>query len=69
MPRRVQDIVPNGRRTIRDIPTHREEERPRTREKVEQIKIHKPAHDKVIGNLISLETETPQKAKRNKQKT
>lgn len=55
MPRRVQDIIPSGRRSIRDIPVREEETRTRKLpEKEVEIKIHKPSRDKVIGNLISI---------------
>lgn len=55
MPKRIQDIIPNNKRTIRDIPTQ-EKTRAHT-EKVHEkeftIKLHKPAKDKVVGSLIS----------------
>lgn len=70
MPRRVQDIIPNGRRSIRDIPLH-ESETPtrRSKEKEVAIKIHKPNRDKVVGNLISYEQQEPARKKHRRSGT
>jgi hypothetical protein len=70
MPRRVQDIIPSEKRSIRNIPLHNEESsrNSRSREKETEIRIHKPNSDRPVGNLISLEEklEVPEKKRRSK---
>ncbi len=67
MPRRVQDIIPSGKRSIRDI-TLEEGTREKTRsvqEKTTEIKIHKPKRDEPVGNVISFKQETPKKKRKD----
>lgn len=67
MPRRVQDIIPSGKRSIRDI-TLEENTREKTRhtiEKTTEIKIHKPKRDEPVGHVISFKPETTTKKRKS----